>query len=82
LQGILTIWRRCHSIISYNTASQNHEQLLKIYKRFQSTKQVLSTNSESKSPKGIKNAINLEKKNGNNLWEEIIKTELKHLTYY
>jgi hypothetical protein len=33
-------------------------------------------------PKGIKNAINLDKKNGNNLWEEAIKTELKQLTDY
>ena len=33
-------------------------------------------------PKGIKNAINLDKKNGNNLWEEFIKTELKLLTDY
>jgi hypothetical protein len=32
--------------------------------------------------KGIKNAINLDKKNGNNLWEEAIKTELKQLTDY
>jgi hypothetical protein len=33
-------------------------------------------------PKGIKNAINLDKKNGNNLWEEAIKTELKQPTNY
>ena len=33
-------------------------------------------------PKGIKNAINLDKKNGNNLWEKAIKTELKQLTDY
>ena len=33
-------------------------------------------------PKGIKNAINLDKKNGNNLWEQAIKTELKQLTDY
>jgi hypothetical protein len=33
-------------------------------------------------PKGIKNAFNLDKKNGNNLWEEAIHTELKQLTYY
>jgi Reverse transcriptase (RNA-dependent DNA polymerase) len=33
-------------------------------------------------PKGIKNAINLDKKNGNNLWQEAIKTELKQLTDY
>jgi hypothetical protein len=31
-------------------------------------------------PKGTKNAINLDKKNGNSLWEEAIKTELKQLT--
>jgi hypothetical protein len=31
-------------------------------------------------PKGIKNAIELDKKNGNQLWEEAIKTELKQLT--
>ena len=33
-------------------------------------------------PKGIKNAINLDKKNGNNLWEEEVRTELKQLTDY
>ena len=33
-------------------------------------------------PKGIKNAINLDKKNGNNLWEKAIKTELKQLIDY
>jgi hypothetical protein len=31
-------------------------------------------------PKGIKNAINIDKKNGNQLWQEAIKTELKQLT--
>jgi Reverse transcriptase (RNA-dependent DNA polymerase) len=35
-----------------------------------------------KVPKGIQNAINLDKKNGNNLWVEAIKTELKQLTDY
>ena len=33
-------------------------------------------------PKGIKNAINLDKKNGNNLWEKASKTELKQLIDY
>jgi hypothetical protein len=33
-------------------------------------------------PKGIKNAIDLDKKNGNQLWQEAIKTELKQLTDY
>jgi len=33
-------------------------------------------------PKGIKNAIDLHKKNGNNLWEEAIRTDLKELTDY
>jgi hypothetical protein len=33
-------------------------------------------------PKGIKNALNLDKKNGKNLWEDAIKTELKQLTDY
>jgi hypothetical protein len=32
--------------------------------------------------KGIKNAIELDKKNGNQLWQEAIKTELKQLTDY
>jgi hypothetical protein len=32
--------------------------------------------------KGIKTAINLDKKNGNQLWQETIKTELKQLTDY
>jgi hypothetical protein len=31
-------------------------------------------------PKGIKNSIDLNKKNGNQLWQEAIKTELKQLT--
>jgi hypothetical protein len=30
--------------------------------------------------KGIKNAIDLDKKNGNQLWQEAIKIELKQLT--
>jgi hypothetical protein len=33
-------------------------------------------------PKGIKNAFDLDKKNGNQLWQEAIKTELKQLTDY
>jgi hypothetical protein len=33
-------------------------------------------------PKGIKNAIDLDKKNGNQLWQEAIRTELKKLTDY
>jgi hypothetical protein len=33
-------------------------------------------------PKGIKNAIDLDKKNGNQLWQEAIKTELKKRTDY
>jgi hypothetical protein len=33
-------------------------------------------------PRGIKNAIYLDKKNGNNLWQEANKTELKQLTDY
>jgi hypothetical protein len=33
-------------------------------------------------PKGIKNAIDLDKKNGKQLWQEPIKTELKQLTDY
>jgi hypothetical protein len=33
-------------------------------------------------PKGIKNAIDLDKKNGNQLWQEAIKTELKQPTDY
>jgi hypothetical protein len=33
-------------------------------------------------PKGIKNAIDLDKKNGNQLWQEAIKTDLKQLTDY
>jgi hypothetical protein len=33
-------------------------------------------------PRGIKNAIQLDNKNGNSLWEEAIKTELKQLTDY
>jgi hypothetical protein len=32
--------------------------------------------------KGIKNAIDLDKKNGNQLWQEAFKTELKQLTDY
>jgi hypothetical protein len=33
-------------------------------------------------PKGIKNAIDFDKKNGNILWEEAIKTKLEQLTDY
>jgi hypothetical protein len=33
-------------------------------------------------PKGIKNAIDLDKKNGNSLWQDAIRTELKQLTDY
>jgi hypothetical protein len=33
-------------------------------------------------PKGIKNAIDLDKNNGNQLWQEAIKTYLKQLTDY
>jgi hypothetical protein len=33
-------------------------------------------------PKGIKKAIDLGKKNGNQLWQEAINTELKQLTDY
>jgi hypothetical protein len=33
-------------------------------------------------PKGIKNAIDIDKNNGNHLWQEAIKTELKQLTDY
>jgi hypothetical protein len=33
-------------------------------------------------PKGIKNEIDLHEKNGNKLWKEAIKTELKQLTDY
>jgi intein-encoded DNA endonuclease-like protein len=33
-------------------------------------------------PKGINNSIDLDKKNGNQLWKKAIKTELKKLTDY
>jgi hypothetical protein len=33
-------------------------------------------------PKRIKNAIDLDKKNGNRLWQDAIKTELMQLTDY
>jgi hypothetical protein len=33
-------------------------------------------------PKGIKNAIDIDQKNGNQLWQEAINTELKQLTDY
>jgi hypothetical protein len=33
-------------------------------------------------PKGIKNTIDLDKKYGNQLWQEAIKTELEQLTDY
>jgi hypothetical protein len=32
--------------------------------------------------KGMKNSINLDKKHGNNEWNEAIKTESKQLKYY
>jgi hypothetical protein len=34
------------------------------------------------APKGIKNAIDLDKNNGSHSWQEAIKTELKQLTDY
>jgi hypothetical protein len=34
------------------------------------------------APKGIKNEIDIDKKNGNQLWQEAIRTELKQLTDY
>jgi hypothetical protein len=34
------------------------------------------------SPKGIKNEIDLDKKNRNQLWQEYIKTEFKQITDY
>jgi hypothetical protein len=33
-------------------------------------------------PRGIKNAVHLDRKNGNNLWQEDVKTEHKQLTNY
>jgi hypothetical protein len=33
-------------------------------------------------PKGIKNAIDLHKNNGNSIWQDAIRTELKQLTDY
>jgi hypothetical protein len=33
-------------------------------------------------PKGIKNAIDIDKKNGNQLWQKASRTELKQLTDY
>jgi hypothetical protein len=33
-------------------------------------------------PKGIKNSIDLDKKNGNQFWQEAIKAEFKQLTDY
>jgi hypothetical protein len=33
-------------------------------------------------PRGIKNAIHLDNKYGNNLWQKAIKTDLKQLTDY
>jgi hypothetical protein len=33
-------------------------------------------------PRRIKNAINLDRKNKNNLWQEAMETELKQLTDY
>jgi hypothetical protein len=35
-----------------------------------------------KGPKGIKNANDIDKKNGNQLWQEAFKTENKQLTDY
>jgi hypothetical protein len=57
---------------------------LQEYLRFQQALQVSNTSLASKSqvPKGIKNENNLDKKNGNQLWKEAIKTELKKLTDY
>jgi hypothetical protein len=55
--------------------------MLQGYLRFQQVLQVSNTSLASKS-KGIKNEIDLDKKNGNQLWQEAVKTELKQLTDY
>jgi hypothetical protein len=52
------------------------------YSRFQQALQVSNTSLAFKYPKAIKNAIDLDKKNGNQLWQETIKTELKQFTDY
>jgi hypothetical protein len=39
-------------------------------------------NFDIQVPKGIKIEVELDKKNGNQLWQEAIKTELKQLTDY
>jgi hypothetical protein len=80
LQGIVNIWIKCPSVISYNIAILNHQQLLQICRS--SIPTGIKYKFGIQVPKGIKNAINLDKKNGNNLWEEAIKTELKQLTDY
>jgi hypothetical protein len=36
----------------------------------------------SKFPKGIETGIDLDKNNRNQLWKEVIKTEIKQLTDY
>jgi hypothetical protein len=43
---------------------------------------LFSTNLEFKFQEGIRNAISLDKRNKNNIWQEEIETELKHLTDY
>jgi hypothetical protein len=72
----------CH-LIRYCKAKTPME-ITRIHKA--STSPTTATNTKYKFgiqvPEGIKNAINLGKKNGNNLWEEAIKTELKQLTDY
>jgi hypothetical protein len=55
---------------------------LKGYLRFQQALQVLNTSFGTQVPKGIKDSIDLDKKNGNQLWQETIKTELKQITDY
>jgi hypothetical protein len=50
--------------------------------RFQQALQVLNASFGIQDPKEIKNEIERDNKNENNLWEEAIKIELKQLTGY
>jgi hypothetical protein len=82
LQGTITFYIRCLFATSLSIEGQTWQWILQRYLRFQQDLQGLIYKFGIQVPKGIKNAIDLDKKHGNHLWQEAIKTELKQLTDY
>jgi hypothetical protein len=69
----------CLFVTSITTVGQTRQYILQEYKKIQ---QACRYKFGIQVPKGIKNAIDLDKKSGNQLWQESFKTELKQLTDY